>query len=193
MGPKAVLTAAAAISAALVISPLFAGQARAAVSVLGGGLANECSLAARDGQANSQTLSICTEALETEALAPRERAGTFVNRGVIKLRMRSFESARQDFDQAIREDAQMGDAYVNRGAAMIGLKRYGEGVADIDRGIALGAEEPEKAWYNRGLAHEKLDDMKSAYFDYRKALDLKPGWDLPQKELQRFTVTSAGE
>ena len=33
-----------------------------------------------------------------------------------------------------------------------------------------------------------LDDLKAAYFDYKKAVELKPDWDMPQKELARFTV-----
>ena len=188
MGPKAVLTALAAGAAALFL----ASSASAAVTVLGGGLAHECSLAARDGRADTDSVAICSMALESEPLSGRERAGTYINRGVIKLRLKAFESAKQDFDMAIRADKTLGEAYVNRGAALIALKRYPEGLADIDKGIALGSEEPEKAWYNRGLAHEKLDDMKSAYFDYRKALELKPDWDMPQKELQRFTVTEVG-
>jgi tetratricopeptide (TPR) repeat protein len=188
MGSKAMLSALAAVSALL----LLGSGAHAAVSVLGGGLAHDCSLAARDGRADTAAVELCTLALESEPMGPRERAGTFVNRGVIKLRMRNWASAKSDFDYAIRADAQLGEAYVNRGAAQIALKHYPESLADLDRGIALGSEEPEKAWYNRGLVHEKLDDMKSAYFDYRKALELKPGWDMPQKELQRFTVTEVG-
>jgi tetratricopeptide (TPR) repeat protein len=188
MGQKVMLGALAAAAVALFVTY----PADAAVSVLGGGLAHDCSLAARDGRADRSAVEICTLALDNEPLGPRERAGTFVNRGVIRLRMRDYPAAKADFDHAIRENGQLGDAYVNRGAAMIGLKRYPEGLADIDRGIALGSDEPEKAWYNRGLVHEKLDDMKSAYFDYRKALELKPGWDMPQRELRRFTVTEVG-
>jgi tetratricopeptide (TPR) repeat protein len=188
MRPSSLLAALAAVAAGLMMS----SGALAAVSVLGGGLAHDCSLAARDGRSDRAAIELCTLALDSEPLAPRERAGTFINRGVIKLRMRDWASAKADFDYAIREDGQLGEAYVNRGAAFIALKRYPEGLADLDRGIALGPEEPEKAWYNRGLVHEKLDDMKSAYFDYHKALELKPDWDMPQKELKRFTVSEVG-
>ena len=30
--------------------------------------------------------------------------------------------------------------------------------------------------------------MKSAYFDYQKAVELSPDWEAPQKELARFHV-----
>jgi len=49
--------------------------------------------------------------------------------------------------------------------------------------------EPEKAYYNRALAEEGLDDEKSAYVDYQQALVLNPDWDPPRQELLRFTVT----
>ena len=58
----------------------------------------------------------------------------------------------------------------------------------LDLLVLLGPEEPEKAYYNRGLANEGLDDVKAAYFDYLRALELKPDWPIPQRELRRFSV-----
>ena len=40
------------------------------------------------------------------------------------------------------------------------------------------------------LASEGLDDEKSAYFDYQKAVELSPDWDAPKAELLRFHVSS---
>lgn len=170
---------------------LAAGSAQAAVTVLGGGLAHECSAGAISGRDDAKALETCSLALENEPLNPREMAGTYVNRGVIRLRRHDYTAALADFNAAVRHDKGMGEAYVNRGAALIALRRYAEGLADIDRGLALGPEEPEKAWFNRALAHEGLDDIKAAYFDYRKAAELAPQWSAPQLELQRFTVSPA--
>ena len=63
-----------------------------------------------------------------------------------------------------------------------------EGLTEIDRGLSMNPEEPEKAYFNRALANEGLDDMKAAYLDYMKALELAPNWDAPRHELTRFTV-----
>ena len=71
---------------------------------------------------------------------------------------------------------------------LVGQKRYMEALLDIDKGLALNPEEPEKAYYNRGLANEGLDDVKAAYFDYLRALELAPQWEIPQRELRRFSV-----
>ncbi len=78
--------------------------------------------------------------------------------------------------------------YVNRGAAYVGSSRYDEGLAQIDRGLALGVKDPQKAYYNRAIAHENLGDVKAAYLDFSKAAELDPDWQAPKQELTRFTV-----
>jgi tetratricopeptide (TPR) repeat protein len=164
----------AAAGAAVLI--LAAGvQARAAVTVIGGGLAEACSKAAIRGEKDSKFQELCTTALETEFLNARDRAGT-------------YPAASQDFNQAVRIKPDMGEAYVNRGAASIGQRRYAESLADINKGIELGLNEPAKAYYNRALAYEGLEDAKSAYFDYQKAIELQPEWTAPREQLTRFTV-----
>lgn len=166
----------------------FAGASQGAVTVLGGGLARQCSIAALNGESDPRFIDLCTVALDTEALSLRDRAGTFVNRGVLKLRRKDFGQAKADFNRAIQTKPDMGEAYVNRGAAWIGARQYAEGLADINKALELGVDEPEKAYYNRALAFEGLEDLKAAYLDYQKAVELKPDWAEPRKELARFTV-----
>jgi tetratricopeptide (TPR) repeat protein len=165
------------------------GAARAAVSVIGGGMAEACSQAALAERSDYASILTCDTALETEDLGPHDRAGTFVNRGVMKLRRDEFEPARADFDAAITLAPKIGEAYVNRGAAFLGEKRFQAGLDDINAALRLGVREPEKAYFNRALAYEGLDDEKSAYLDFQQALTLKPGWALPEHELLRFTVS----
>ncbi|MDZ4374845.1 MAG: hypothetical protein U1C74_25985 [Phenylobacterium sp.] len=175
-------------AAAAAIALAWAGASQAAVTVLGGGMARECSNAALDGLSDARSEEACTQALATEILNLRDRAGTYVNRGIIKLRRKEFNSAEWDFNRAIETKPDMGEAYVNRGAAWVGARRYTEGLADLNKALEMGVTEPEKAYYNRALAYEGLDNLKAAYFDYRKAVELKPEWAPPQKELARFTV-----
>jgi tetratricopeptide (TPR) repeat protein len=167
-----------------------AGAAQASVTVIGGGLAEACSKAALAGKSDTRSEKMCTDALDTELLSPRDRAGTFVNRGVLKLRRTAFEAATKDFNAAISLKPDMGEAYVNRGAASIGEHRYAESLPDLNKAISMGVEEPAKAYFNRALAYEGLDDVKSAYFDYQKAVELSPDWDAPKTELLRFHVSS---
>lgn len=176
------LTAVAAVS---LLATSAQGQA---VTVIGGGLARQCSEAALAGKSDPSFELLCTTALATEGLDYLDRAGTYVNRGVMKLRRREFAEAQLDFTSAMQTKPDFGEAYVNRGAALIGARRFTEGMVDLDRAIELGVQEPEKAFYNRALANEHLDHMEAAYLDYQKAIELNPKWEQPRREMARFTV-----
>ena len=165
-----------------------AGMAGASTLVIGNGEAKECSDAAFGGKADSHAIMACTTALEVETLNFRDRARTYVNRGVLQMRQRQFAAARADFDQATGIDPQLGEAYVNRGATLVGEDRFREGVEQIDKGLSLGVKDPEKAFFNRGLANEALGDLQAAYRDYSRAAELKPDWAAPKTELARFSV-----
>ena len=167
----------------------FAGSANAAVTVIGGGMAQACSKAAISGENDARYQDLCTLALETEFLNSRDRAGTYVNRGVLKLRRADYNEARRDFDQAVKLKPDLGEAYVNRGASRIGQKAYAASLTDINKGLELGVDEPAKAYYNRALAYEGMDDVKSAYYDYQKALEISPEWAAPREQLTRFSVS----
>jgi len=145
-------------------------------------------VAAFGGETARKYEDMCTLALEGEMLNNRDRAGTFINRGVLRLRRAEFDSATSDFNRAMKLKPDMGEAYINRGAASVGQHRYREGLDDLNKALELGVDEPEKAYYNRALAYEGLDDLKAAYFDYQKAVELKPDWDAPRRELARFSV-----
>jgi tetratricopeptide (TPR) repeat protein len=173
------------------LAGLTALPARAAVTVFGDEAASQCSQAAIAGRSDPTAEAFCNTALGEDSLSAEDRAGTFVNRGVMKLRRAEYESSRVDFNAALALVPNMGEAFVNRGAMWVGEKRYQAGLDDLNKGLALGVKEKEKVYFNRALAYEGLDDEKSAYFDYQRALELKPGWDLPQKELLRFHVSQS--
>jgi tetratricopeptide (TPR) repeat protein len=167
-----------------------AGPARASVTVIGGGLAQACSKAAIAGSALPRDEEVCTRALSEELLNPRDKAGTYVNRGIMRMRRSEWKAAMSDFDRAVYYKPDLGEIYVNRGAALLGQHRFADGLADLNKSLQLGTEEPAKAYYNRALAYEGLDDLKSAYFDYQKAMELSPEWDAPKQQLTRFHVAT---
>ena len=173
--------------AALVV--LVAAPAKAAVTVIGNGMAHACAEAARHGQADIDSMRACDSALATEDLDPRDFAGTFVNRAILEMIQRDYVRARMDLDHAIGIQPRLGAAWANRGAVSLGQHRYQEALADINKGLELGVEEAEKVYFNRALVYEGLDDEHSAYFDFEQAATLSPNWDLPKQELLRFTVT----
>ena len=168
-----------------VLSLLAAGSAHAAVTVMGEGAAAVCSAAALAGDASDEHLAACNQAV-LEA-SPEYKAGTHVNRGVLLLRRREFDAARADFETAEALKPGFGEAVVNRGGSFVAQRRYIEGLIEIDRGLAMGPEEPEKAYYNRAIANEGLDDKAAAYLDYLKALELAPEWEAPREQMLRLS------
>jgi len=168
-----------------------AAHGQGAVSVLGGGAAQDCSNAAIDGRSDDAAMKACNNAIDFEIMSRDDRGATFINRGVLKMYRRLWPAALTDFNDGLRLRPAAGEGWANRGGALLGVTRYKEAIDSITKGLELGLKQPEKAYYNRALAYEFVDDEKSAYFDYKKALELKPGWDLPQKELQRFSVTQS--
>jgi tetratricopeptide (TPR) repeat protein len=162
-------------------------QSQAVTIVIGGGLATECYATAEYGDAFT-AFDICTRALSNQALSVRDRAATYVNRSVIRLRVRDFTGAIADVDQSIQRWPQLSEPYVNRGAALINLDRPQEALVELDKAINMGLEKLHLAHYNRGLAKEKMNDARGAYADYRRALELDPTFTLANEQLQRFLV-----
>ncbi|MBV9997230.1 MAG: hypothetical protein JO127_18655 [Caulobacteraceae bacterium] len=168
---------------------LGAGAAGASVTVLGNGLASACWQAAVRERADLEAMQACDLSLQNETLSRHDLAGTHINRGVLEMVQGKYEAARSDFDRAIGLEPNLGEAWADRGAVNLGESRYQDAVADLTKALSLGTEAPEKAYFNRALAYEAMDDEKSAYFDFLQAETLAPNWPLPKKELLRFTVT----
>lgn len=179
------LTVAAALCAGSLV--LAASQANAVVIVIGGGVATQCYATAEFGDP-ATAYDLCTKALGDPYLSVRDRAATFVNRSVVRLRARDYSGAVADTDQSIARFSNFGEAYVNRGAALLNLDRPQDAMKEFDKAISLGLDKVHLAYYNRGLAKEFLKDSRGAYLDYKKALELQPDFTLAADQLKRFTV-----
>jgi tetratricopeptide (TPR) repeat protein len=182
-----------AITALALALALAAPAATAATMVLGGGQAEICHDEALSGRAAARGLLVCTSALESDPLTRRDRAATYVNRGVIHLQRRDGKSALADLNVAHRLAPDIGDVLVNRGAALVLLGRYAEADADLTLGIELGSTQPQDAHFNRAVAREARGDLKGAYVDYTEAARLAPDWSAPKTELARFAVSRPGQ
>jgi len=174
-----------AISAALIL--LTAPTAQAQMAVSDGAHARACFKAAKDGTNTDQGMIECTAAIDTERLGRLDLAGTYVNRGVLHMRLKAYALARADFDSAIALEPTLGDAHIDRGTALIGEKRYKEGIEEIRWGLVLGSQEPAKAYFNRAMAYEALDNEQAAYADLVKASELAPNWSAPRNELKHLS------
>lgn len=168
------------------------------VTFIGGGYAEMCSSIATSLSGEGVELTgsrmsvppveICTLAIEDEASAPSERAGSYNNRGVLFFDAGKYDEALADFDQALVLMNSLAAAHINRGYTLVAQKRWADSLPSFDRGIELGAPDPARAHYNRGIAHEELGHVRDAYYDYKKAAELDPEWEEPKQELARFQV-----
>ncbi|WP_448585174.1 tetratricopeptide repeat protein [Thermaurantiacus sp.] len=177
------------VAGALLVLAGAAGPAEAAITVIGGGLARECYLAAEFRRETSMALQVCDRALAEEPLKRRDRAATFVNRGIVHMQARNFARALADYDAALRLEPRLAEAHVNRGIALLyrgGADR--EAVEALSTGLELGPARPEVAYYSRAVAWEALGDARAAYEDYQAAAAAKPGWEDPIEQLKRFRV-----
>lgn len=184
------MRASAAIAAIIpLLATGLAADADAAVSVFGDSDAYQCYRAADEGRTDLAAFRICDIALENRALRGRDRVATFVNRGILHVRLGRYERAIDDYDRAIALDADEPEAYLNKGLALLRRDEGGQAaVALLSAAIDRDTREPAIAYYSRGVAHELNGDIVAAYHDLQRARQLAPGWDAPARDLARFEV-----
>jgi len=180
---KPLLSAVVLASVTLVSVPT-----EAAVKVIGKGFGSLCYEYAKAGHASYDGVKACDLALSDKSLQLSDRAGTFVNRGILQMYAKDFTRALASYEEALKLEPEMAEAYVNKGVALVNLGRDEEAVAAISQGLKLNTVQPEIAYYSRGVANEMLGNMRAAYEDYRQAATLKPEWQDPQTQLRRFAV-----
>jgi tetratricopeptide (TPR) repeat protein len=163
-------------------------EGSAASTSFGPGPAKACYEAASARDGSLAALAECDAAVTGQDLNSRDRAATLVNRGVLRLIRREPQAALADFDLALRLRPELGEALVNRGAALVLLGRHAEAIEAITAGLQIGTEEEHEAYFNRALAYERMGETAKAYADFRRAQELKPDWALPGVELARFSV-----
>jgi len=179
---------------AAVLCAIFAtASAQASVSVPGRGFAHDCFIAAEHDYGSAFGEEPCTVALQSEPLSLRDRAATFVNRGVIRTKMKRFDEALADYEQAINlgghlEPPDLGVAYVDRAFILREMGRYREAIDSATKGLSVGTSKPQLGYYVRAVAEEELGDLKAAYYDYKQAVALQPDFDLAARQLSRFRV-----
>jgi tetratricopeptide (TPR) repeat protein len=102
------------------------------------------------------------------------------------LRRSQNDLALADLDGVLAADPRNAEALVNRGAALVQLRRFGEAISALTDALSYGVSEPYKAYYNRGAAREALGDLQGAYDDYSTALQIQPDWGPANAEVARF-------
>ena len=162
--------------------------AQASVLVVGGGLAESCYRAADARDKSHDALQICNRALLGEPLTREDRVATYVNRGILLMSRNDFRNAGDDFDRAIAMDASKPDPWLNKGNLLFRSGRSADAIPLFNKAIELGADRAEFAYYGRALANEDTGNLRAAYADLRRAVELSPNWQAPARELARYHV-----
>jgi len=174
---------------AAVFALLLAVPARAQMSVsAGSGIAHECYEDAKKPRNPRENIETCSVALDHGGLSAADLAATYVNRGVLYDVVKNYPAAWADYNAALRIKPDLGDAYINRGAALMRMQRSDEGIADIRKGMVLGTSLPAVAFYDLAVAEENLGQLKDAYFDYKRALAADPKYTPAAEALKFFKV-----
>lgn len=162
--------------------------ASAAVLTVGGNFAEGCYRFAESRVGTVDAIETCNRAFTEQALSSDDEFATHVNRGIVRMHRREFTSAQADFDRAVAMNPKRGEPWLNMGVLRFKQGDSGGAIPLFSRAIELGTDDPEVAYYGRALAHEDQGDLKSAYADLRRAVELRPKWDEPARELARYQV-----
>ena len=176
-----------AASAAALFATLPA-SASPSVMTLGGSFAEGCFEAAKNRNASMDTLRTCDYAIAGQPLNFEDRLATYVNRGILRMMRNNFTGAEADFVAATAMNPARSEPWLNLATLRLKQGRSAEALPLFTKAIDLGIEEPEIAYYGRGLAHEDVGDLKGAYADLRRAAELRPTWGEPARELARYQV-----
>lgn len=165
--------------------------ASAQVSVIGGGIAKDCYEAAFFQTVSpTQGEKICTKAIEAEVMKLENRAATYTNRGVLRMRAGKYDAALSDYATAKKLKPELGAIWLNEGAAHIFRKDYASALASLDKAIELDSQDLYAAYYNRAIAKENTGDLAGAYADFQKSAELNPDFERTQWQLSRFIISN---
>ena len=170
---------------------LAASAAHAQVFVNGTGEAHSCYMSTKTGDMGSVgAIRTCTEAL-SEAMTRSDEAATYVNRGVLLMRKGDQAAAVADYKRAIAIREDIPEAYINYAAALYYTDRFDDALDAVNTALSLGTQKEAEALFNRALIYDRQGNLKGAYRDLTRVLELKPDWELAQSARARYQVRKA--
>jgi len=156
--------------------------------------ARECSFAAKAASKFDliarDKLKYCTIALEDRKLKRRDRAATYINRGILQMVLEHYQDALSDYHSAMDLMPKLPEAYVGRGNFYFIENEYERAIADYSKALELNLSKDYLAHFNLGMAYEKINEYGTAEINYRRALELLPKWDLAQRHLDRLLTNN---
>lgn len=155
---------------------------------LGGSAAQTCYASAAERRHDEVSIQECTSALNDKSLTEFDRAGTFVNRGILYLAAGNHALAARDFDQALTIDPGQAEAWLDKAVTLVDAGNSSAALDLTDRALKLKTQKPALAYYVRALAYEQQGQLRDAYGSLKRATSLDPSWNEPKDELSRYRV-----
>ncbi|MCP5146280.1 MAG: tetratricopeptide repeat protein [Gammaproteobacteria bacterium] len=178
---------------ALLMSVLCANVQGQSVTIFGGNsLARDCyrnaTMAVKLSDFVSHSaIEPCDTALEHGDMSMRDRAATFVNRGIIYANMQLYTDAVRDYEKALKMRPDFAETYINRGNIFFLGRAYLRAIEDYTTALEkMSSDNLHVAYLNRGMAYERIGDAALAEQDYRRALELSPGWTIATDRLGKL-------
>lgn len=131
-------------------------------------------------------LEPCDSTLDYGTLSLADRAATYSNRGIIYSGNEDFYSAMANYAKALGVRPEAPEIYVNRGNAYFLNRDYIMALDGYEYSIELGIRQLHFVRYNMGMTFEKIGNDDEAENQFRVALELEPGWELVEKQLERL-------
>lgn len=144
--------------------------------------------AAMEARWKSDAIGACDDALTNGKLNRNDMAFTWVNRGILEMSRERYPTARGNFKEALKILPKLPEAHVDMGSALINLKQYDDGAKETELGLALGSHEPQRGYFNLGIAYGELGDQQKSYDSFRQASALDPNWQDPKDAMSHFVV-----
>lgn len=96
--------------------------------------------------------------------------------GIASLVYGKYDKAIEFLDDVLRTRPDCARAWLKKGSALVGLKRWEEGLACVDRSMKLGLGKvcEVEAWLERGRALYQLHKSREALRSFDNALDIDP-------------------
>lgn len=164
----------------------FGAQAQS-VTVLGTNDAYRCYESAqysvRSSSASASDLADCNDAIREGRLNRRDKAATYINRGILRVNMGDVEQAQQDYLSALDISDRSPETFLNLGNLQYMMQDYYAAISDYDHAETLGLRQQHILFLNRGMAYMRIGQFDLAETEYMKALELRPDWSDVQEKL----------
>jgi len=95
------------------------------------------------------------------------------NRGTDYLELGNYNRAIVEFNEALKLDSQLAEAYYNRGLAYLNIENANKALADFNRAIELNPQLAE-AYSLRAVLYDQLGEYEQALSDANHAIELNP-------------------